>query len=135
MIELASQVPRPRRQQQFSISPQENFPRQSLVITGLRSNRPKKSFAIAASLLVLVCFWIVCFVSLLEGSDHGGFSNALVSDVHGQIERYRSGLRNEQEKQELEIKEDKDHHDRISPAVATKPHLVSRMPNNVVATA
>ena len=52
-----------------------------------------------------------------------------------QIERYRSGLRNEHKRQELEIKEDRDHHDRVSPVAAINSHLVSRMPNKVVATA
>ncbi len=124
---------RPRRQQQRSSTrTQEVLPRQSLVITGSIPNRPRKGFAIAAILLVLISFWVVCFVSLLAGSDNGISSLSSVSDVHGQIGRYRSRLRKEQKKEESQKEGGKEQH---NAKVVPKSRLVSRIPNKVVATA
>jgi len=136
MNEPASSTIQPRRpqrqQQQSSTRTQAALPRQSLVIAGSIRNRPRKGFAIAGILLVLVSCWIVCFVSLLAGSDNGSSNLLSVSDLHGQIGRYRSGLRKQQTKSEPQKEGGEKHHDAI---VAPKSHLVSRMPNKVVATA
>lgn len=155
--EVVSTVRRPRRQrrQQGQRLSQENLPRQSLVIStrsaaDFRSggSEPKQNranrFAIIASLAALVCFWIVCFVLLLsqpiEGpemnigkSKMGRSFSSPVHDIHGQMEQhYQSILRGgEKSYSNADIGQK-----RISAGVATasKPHILSRMPNKVVAT-
>lgn len=152
--EVLSTAMRPRRQRQQR-RPQESLPRQSLAIstrptTDFRSgggdpkNRCASRFAIIASLAALVCFWIVCFVVLLsqpiKGSEisigeKGRYFSSAVHDVHGQMKRhYRSFLRRgEHHHPNVDIGQKKVSTGAI-PALASKPHILSRIPNNVVAT-
>lgn len=152
--EVLSTAIRPRRQRQQRRS-QESLPRQSLVIstrptTDFRSgggdpkNRCASRFAIIASLAALVCFWIVCFVVLLSQpiknseisiGEKGRYFSSAVHDVHGQMKRhYQSFLRRgEHHHPNIDIEQKKVSTGAI-PALASKPHILSRIPNKVVAT-
>ena len=115
-----------------------------------RSCNGKNCYAIIAMVALVVC-WFICFFLLVVRGGGGTTTTTIITSsslssssmvgVHDMVDKYRSTLRNKQSEQEKQqdFNQHKqnggEHLRRSSPkTIITEPHLVSRMPNKVIAT-
>ena len=126
-----------------SEDPNPELPRQSLVIRSRRNRTTAQTSAknldcsaMILALISLIVFWFVCFVLLMTRTNNGYNSNGIrsISSIHNVMESYRSGLRKQNPQLDIRpatpsaVAESPQRHHQ-------QPHLVSRLPNKVVATA
>ena len=121
---------------------EEALPRQSLVITSTSTTLSSRRIlgigsngcAVAVALW-FGCLWFICFLAFLvkpQPWNPDGIRIRSHPDAHVlELERLEQVLHQRQHEHELNLQNNQN----VPSPAAAKPHLVSRLPNQVVATA